>query len=106
MLDWSIECDMGKAPDKDKCPECGAKCEQNFSTPTLIFKGDFYTNKRKNHNLVHHDKKMQNEVQENLLDIAKKSSEAKVSPYRNIGVKKEWMEKAVSRGLAERKKKP
>lgn len=105
-LDWSLERDMSDAPDTDECPECGAVCEQNFSAPVLIFKGkDFYTNKRKQHNLVHNDRKMQDEVQSDLVDIAKDRIENQASPYRNIGVKREWVDKAVSTGQWEKKPK-
>jgi len=98
---------MSEAPDTDDCPECGAVCEQNFSPPVLIFKGkDFYTNKRKQHNLVYNDRKMQDEVQSDLVDIAKKRVEEQSSPYRNIGVKREWVEKAVATGQWEKKRKP
>jgi putative FmdB family regulatory protein len=103
-LDWCVEAPMSEAPDRDDCPECGALCEQNFSPPTLIFKGDFYTNKRKNHNLVHNDRKMQDEVQSDLVNIAKKRVEEQSSPYRNIGVKREWVDKAVSTGKWSKKK--
>ena len=105
-LDWFLKEDMSNAPDTDTCPECGAVCEQNFSAPTLIFKGDgWYTNQRKQHNLVHNDRKMQDEVQSDLVDIAKKRAEEQTSPYRNIGLKKEWVDKAVSTGQWEKKRK-
>lgn len=104
-LDWHIEAPMSEAPDNDECPECGAVCEQSFSAPTVIFKGnDWYTNKRKQHHLTYNDRKMQDEVQADLVDISKKRMEQQKSPYRNIGLKKEWVEKAVSTGQWEKKR--
>jgi putative FmdB family regulatory protein len=103
-IDWYVQEEMSNAPDTDTCPECSAVCEQHFSAPTLIFKGDCYTNRRKQHNMVYNDKELAKKTQEELVDISKKRAEEQTSPYRNIGLKREWVNKAVSTGQWEKKR--
>ena len=58
-----------------------------------MFNGkDYYTNKRKNHNLVYKDKQKGKEIAENLLDATKKMAETPVSPYSNYSLSKEGFE--------------
>jgi len=105
-LDWHVEAPMSEAPDRDDCPKCGASCEQHFSEPTLIFKGDCYTNRRKRYNMVHNDKELAKKTQEELVDITKRRMDDQKSPYKNIGLKRDWVDKAVASGQWEKKRKP
>jgi len=71
-----------------------------------MFNGsDYYTNKRKQHNLVYNDKSKAKEVKEDLLDIAKKQSEQQASPYRPVVLDETKLEQGHAEGKIRRKTK-
>jgi putative FmdB family regulatory protein len=79
---WEREAAMSKAPSRSRCPECKKLSNRHWGEVPVMFNGDgYYTNTRKQHNLVYKDKAKSKEVQENLLDAAKRTAESNQSPY-------------------------
>lgn len=90
---WEREAPMSKAPSRSRCPECKKLKNRHWGEVPVMFNGkDYYTNKRKNHNLVYKDKQKGKEIAENLLDATKKMAETPVSPYANYTLSKEGFE--------------
>jgi putative FmdB family regulatory protein len=80
---WEREAPMSKAPSRSRCPECKKLKNRHWGEVPVMFNGsDYYTNKRKMHNTVYHDKAKAKQVQETLLDAAKRTAEDKTKPYR------------------------
>lgn len=101
---WEREAAMSKAPSRSRCPECKKLSNRHWGDVPVMFNGsDYYTNKRKNHNLVYHDKAKAKQVQEELVDITKARMENETSPYRKFVPRPEVLEKAVASGQARRK---
>ena len=81
---WEREAPMSKAPSRSRCPECKKLSNRHWGEVPVMFNGkDYYTNKRKQHNLVYNDKAKGKEIAENLLDATKRMSEDTRSPYTN-----------------------
>jgi len=79
---WEREAAMSKAPSRSRCPECKKLSNRHWGEVPVMFNGsDYYTNKRKQHNLVYNDKAKGKEIAENLLDATKRMSEETKSPY-------------------------
>ena len=75
---------MSKAPSRSRCPECKKLSNRHWGEVPVMFNGDgYYTNTRKQHNLVYNDRAKSKEIQENLLDATKRMSEDATSPYAN-----------------------
>ena len=101
---WEREAPMSKAPSRSRCPECKKLSNRHWGEVPVMFNGaDYYTNKRKNHNLVYHDKAKAKEIHENLLDGAKRMAESQQSPYKKYALKKSVLEDAVAKGQVRRK---
>ena len=93
---WEREAPMSKAPSRSRCPECKKLSNRHWGEVPVMFNGaDYYTNKRKQHNLVYNDKAKAKQVQEELVDITKKRHEEnnKRNPYVNYTISKESFEK-------------
>lgn len=57
-LYWEREYDMGKNPEKTKCPECKKKCGRRYDTPTFKFIGSgFYVNDYGGNSVMHSNAK-------------------------------------------------
>jgi len=81
---WEREAAMSKAPSRSRCPECKKLSNRHWGEVPVMFNGDgYYTNTRKQHNLVYNDRAKSKEIQENLLDATKRMSEDATSPYAN-----------------------
>lgn len=90
---WEREAAMSKAPSRSRCPECKKLSNRHWGDVPIMFNAKgFYTNTRKNHNLVHHDKEKAKQVHETLLDATKKMAEEKKTPYSNYTMTKEAFE--------------
>lgn len=95
---------MSKAPSRSRCPECKKLSNRHWGDVPVMFNGsDYYTNKRKQQNLVYKDKAKAKEIHENLLDGAKRMSEQQESPYKKVSLKPEALDKMVAAGAAKRK---
>ena len=102
---WEREAAMSKAPSRSRCPECKKLSNRHWGDVPVMFNGkDYYTNKRKQHNLVNHDKQEAKRVQEELVDITKQRMDNAKSPYRKVTIKKSAVEKHIATGAWERKK--
>ena len=89
---WEREAAMSKAPSRSRCPECKKLSNRHWGEVPVMFNGDgYYTNTRKQHNLVYKDKAKAKEVKENLLDAAKREFETKKSPYGSYTLNKNGM---------------
>jgi len=101
---WEREAPMSKAPSRSRCPECKKLSNRHWGEVPVVFNGsDYYTNKRKQHNLVYKDKSKAKEIHENLLDGAKRMSEEQQSPYKSIELKKSVLENLVAQGAVRKK---
>lgn len=90
---WEREAPMSKAPSRSRCPECKKLSNRHWGEVPVMFNGkDYHTNKRKNNNLVYKDKAKAKEIQESLLDSAKRTAESKVSPYSNYSLSQKGFE--------------
>jgi putative FmdB family regulatory protein len=90
---WEREAPMSKAPSRSRCPECKKLSNRHWGEVPVMFNGsDYYTNKRKQHNLVYNDKAKGKEIAENLLDASKRMAETKTSPYASYTLSKEGFE--------------
>lgn len=91
---WEREAPMSKAPSRSRCPECKKLSNRHWGDVPLMFNGsDYYTNTRKQFNLVHRDKAKAKEVQEQLLDASKKMAEEKKTPYKEITLTEKGIQK-------------
>jgi len=96
---WEREAPMSKAPSRSRCPECNKLSNRHWGDVPLMFNGEgYYTNTRKRHNLVYHDKQEAKRVQEELVDITKKRMENAKSPYKKLTISKKTIEKEVASG--------
>jgi len=95
---------MKKAPSRSRCPECKKLKDRNWTATPVIFNGsDYYTNTRKQHNLIYKDKAKAKEVKEGLVDIAKRQAEEKTSPYKKISLKDGVLDTLHKKGKVTRK---
>ena len=100
---WEREAAMSKAPSRSRCPECKKLSNRHWGEVPVMFNGsDYYTNKRKAHNLRYYDKQKGKEVMETLVDETKRSIEdgQKKSPYKNIVFSERYKQEMHSKGLA------
>ena len=101
---WEREAPMSKAPSRSRCPECKKLSERHWGDVPVMFNGsDYYTNKRKNHNLVYKDKAKSKEIQENLLDATKRMGEDTRCPYKRYTLSQKGFEQLQSQGAIRRK---
>ena len=103
---WEREAPMSKAPSRSRCPECKKLKNRHWGEVPVMFNGsDYYTNKRKQHRLVYEDKSKAKQVQEDLLDMAKRQSENQVSPYKPVVLDETKLDQAHAEGKIRRKTK-
>jgi putative FmdB family regulatory protein len=103
---WEREAPMSKAPSRSRCPECKKLKNRHWGEVPVMFNGsDYYTNKRKMHNTVYHDKAKAKQVQETLLDAAKRTAEDKTKPYRAYNLTQEGVKAYGGRHKTEQEKK-
>ena len=82
---WEREYNMGDAPEKTKCAECGKRRGRSYDTPTLKFIGPgFYVNDYGKNTVTHKNSKG---ACDEFVEEAKKSSEGRMKKgFRNYRV--------------------
>jgi hypothetical protein len=109
---WDRECDLGKAPKRTKCPECGKLCSRYWQQQNVgvSFKDDGNCNKNSNANDFHtvrrryqkvaeegYDKDSANRFLRTQIKASKKAQDDEAFRYK--GARIDWDKFAESRGL-------